>query len=143
MSLSCRESQGFHLISFFIFFSCSANHAALSVLSLFYHSGSCHKYHFCCHKHVFVATNMCLLQQNMSCLDKHSFATKVLSQQTYFAGTKLLSLQIFVMTNGILLQQKFFHNRLIFVATNTCDNMTTIFCHNKHTFVVTNMCLSQ
>ena len=45
--------------------------------------GSCHKYHFCRDKHVFVATNMCLIGQNTSFV-----ATTVLSRQAYFCRDK-------------------------------------------------------
>ena len=50
---------------------------------------SCHKYHFCCDKHVFVTTNICcdrsFVKTNIFCCDKHNFVmTKVWSRQAYF-----------------------------------------------------------
>ena len=44
-------------------------------------AGSCHKYHFCRDKHVFVATKACLQRRNF-CRDKIIFVVKnVLPQQ--------------------------------------------------------------
>ena len=86
--------------------------------------GSCHEYHFCSNKHVFVA-------QTCVCHDK-----------------------CFVMKCVLLSQQKFCCNRIMFVTTNCCNKhvfvMTHIllsqqkmFCRSKHVFVVTKMCLLQ
>ena len=100
---------------------------------------------FCCDKHVFVATNTCLWQQNTSfaatkvcllwqifvetrlcllqqkfCCDKHMFVmTKVLLGPACFwrNKTKLLLWQNYVCHNKYLLWQKFCHNKHIFVAT--------------------------
>ena len=72
---------------------------------------------------MFVTTNMCLSQN--------------LSWQKYFVTTKLLSRQIFVPTNIILLQQKFCHSKHTFVAAKDVG------CYNKHMFVVTKVCMSR
>ena len=48
-----------------------------------------------------------------------------------FVVTKLLSWQIFVATNIILLWQNFCHNKLTFVATKH------VFCHDKNVLVMT------
>ena len=53
--------------------------------------GSCHKYHFCHDKPMFVATNTCLSWQNTS-----------------FVVTEVCLWQIFVATNIVLLQQKLY-----------------------------------
>ena len=126
---------------------------------------TCHKYHFCRNKVLFVTT------KQVFCHDQKK---KLLSRQNYvcrvkhiFVTTKLLLQQIFVATNIILSQQKFCrifcrdkthlllwqkyacHDKIMFVETNNyycCDKsfvcakivlLCQKFCHNKDTFVMT------
>ena len=71
--------------------------------------GSCHKYHFCSDKYVFVATNMCLSRQNKSFV-----ATKVcLSRQNVYLSC--ICRDIYVATNTYLLRQTFCRDK-----NNTC-----------------------
>ena len=88
---------------------------------------------FCHNKQVFVATKVCLSQQNFCQL---FVVTKVLSRQTYFFHNKT-----FIMTSILLSHQK-----MCFVMTNVfcCDKR--VFCHDKSvcgnkTLVVTKMIL--
>ena len=77
--------------------------------------GSCHKYHFCRGKHTFVATNTCLSRQNtFFCRDKSMLAvTKNVSRENCLSrqiATKIICLS----------RQKFYRDKHIFVATDTC-----------------------
>ena len=63
--------------------------------------GSCHKYHFCRDKYVFVMTNTCFSWQNTS-----------------FVATKVcLSRQNFGVTNIIFSRKMFCHDKLAFAVT--------------------------
>ena len=145
--------------------------------------GSWHKYHFCrdktlvcllswrkyaCRDKTFVATKLCLSQQQKlswhifvainTCLSRHKFVmtsilllrqktcfvttNTCLSRQTYFCVTKVCLLQqIFVVTKIGLSWQRFCRDKHTFVTTKD------FFCHDKHvffrdkTFVVTKMIL--
>ena len=83
---------------------------------------SCHKYHFCRHKHMFVA-------KYVFCRDK----TRLLS--TKLCLYTCLSRQIFVATNIILSRQNFCRYKHTFVATNTCLSW-----HSKIMFLATYNC---
>ena len=84
---------------------------------------------FCRNKHVFVGT------KNVFCRDKSTLAaTKPFSRQSYVM-TKVLSPQIFVLTNTCLPRQKFCRDKRTFVATKD------VFCHDKYVFVATKMIL--
>ena len=86
---------------------------------------SCHKYHFCHDKHVFVMSNMCFVMTNMF------VATKVWLLRQKFCCDKI------VFHNKYLLQQIFCHDKHTFVVTRVT------FCRNDHVSVVTNTCLLQ
>ena len=85
--------------------------------------GSCHKYHFCCDKHMFVVT------KHIFCRDKNmlvmtNMPNMCLSQQN-------LSQQTFVVTNCC-------HDKIMFVTTDICCNKSFVvlsrqayFCHDK------------
>ena len=102
------------------------------------------------------------LSRQTFCCDKQN---KCLPRQnTSFVTTKRLLRQIFVTTNIILSRRKFCHDKLTFVATNTCLFVVTkhvfwrkrrkicrnkhevlsrqaYFCCDKHVFVATKMIL--
>ena len=88
--------------------------------------GSCHKYHFCRDKQVFIATNRCLSRQNMSFV-----ATKVCLSGQNFCRDK----HIFVATNVLPLQAYFCPDKHVFVATKH------VFCRDKSMLVATKMIL--
>ena len=102
---------------------------------------SWHRYHFCCNKS-FVMTNTWASWQNTSVDICMLVVTKhLLQQQTCVCQNKYLSWEekkshqkYFVMTNIILLWQKFCHSKHTFVVTKD------MFCPNKHVFVATNSC---
>ena len=121
--------------------------------------GNCHKYNFCCDKHLFVATNMCLSHQNTFffvtnvvlqqkfCRNKHILSGqnfchyKYLARQMEFCHSKsfvttslLLSRQTCVCCDKSLSQQKYFVATSILLLRQTCV------CHDK-TFVTTKMIL--
>ena len=130
--------------------------------------GSCHKYHFCRDK-TFVVTNTCLWQTFL--VTKTSRQTFCLDKLTFVAtNTCLLRQNIsFVSTKACLLRQNFCRDKQVFVATtifchgkhtfvisrdkDVATNVlsrqayfcrdkqmfvaTTIFCHDKHTVVAT------
>ena len=92
--------------------------------------GSCLKYHFCCNKKrvlsrqtcvcgdknmSFVATKVCLLQQNF-CPNKKIGATKNWMRQAYFCHDK----HVFVATKHLSLQQRYACHDKTFVVTNKC-----------------------
>ena len=66
---------------------------------------------------IFVATNMCLSQQNMSCCNKSMLVVTFVTIK-YFCCNKS------------------------FVTTNICLSQQKMFCHYKHVFVVTKVSLS-
>ena len=102
--------------------------------------GTCHKYHFCRHKHMFVAKHVFVATKHVFCRDK----TRLLSRQnTSFVATKIcLSRQNYacrykhvVATNIILSRQNFCRYKHTFVATNTCLSW-----HSKIMFLATYNC---
>ena len=123
---------------------------------------------FCHNKHVswqntsFVATKVCLLQQqkmswqNYVCCNKAFVTTNIWCDKLVFVTTN------FVMTNMCLLQQKHACHDKRFAVTKSCwlqqifvmtkllwrlfvlrKKLWQNFCYNKHTFVMKNSCLSQ
>ena len=115
---------------------------------------SCHKYHFCHDKHVFVATNMtfaatkmCLLRQTF-CHDKMMF-----DRQNIFVPTKYFcrnKRQVFVMTKDVFCHNKrVCHNKSKIVATKLVATKFSLYlsqqnvCHNKNMFAATNVILQQ
>ena len=107
--------------------------------------GSCHKYHFCRDRHVFVVTNI-ILSRHKFCRDKHTFmfvATSILllclSRQAYFCYVcrdRYLSRRMFYCDKMFLWRQKFCHDKYDFVATKD------LFCRDKHCLVATKMRLA-
>ena len=80
---------------------------------------SCHKYHFCC-DNVFVATNMCLWQQYMSCCVKQNFCHDKI---------------MFVTTKYFLSQQNFCHDKHVFIATKFCHDKNDICGSSCHSYI--------
>ena len=86
---------------------------------------------FCCDKHVFIATNTCLWQQNTSfaATQKYACCDKFFLRQDYVCCDKS-----FVVTNTCLSWQKFCWDQHAFGATKLS------FCCDKIMFVTTNTC---
>ena len=123
LQLSCFWCTSFVLFLVH-FFSCLVSGALLQlscfwctfVMFLVHFScRSCHKYHFCCDKYVFVGTNMYLTTKHVFCRDKSMVAT-ILSQQKYVA------------TKVSLLQAYFCHNKrhVLLWQTRVCCDMTKL-----------------
>ena len=110
---------------------------------------SCHKYHFCHNKHVFVVTKH-LFGVTKVCLSRK---TLLWCDKNMFVATNLLSRQIFIRTNMCLSRQKWYLHNFVatkaviccdkhaFVTKNICCDRsfvtTKIVCHDKHNFVTT------
>ena len=115
--------------------------------------GSYHKYHFCHGKNIFVMTNTSLSWQTHLCHDKHMFVAKThvccdknachaKHTKHVFVMTKLLSQQIIVATNIILLGQKFCCDKDTFVMTNVYLSWQNIFCCDRSMLVATKLCVT-
>ena len=122
-------------------------------------------FHVCHDKHVFVATQVCLLRQNFCC-GKHIFVVKSCGNKTChnkltFVATKMclswqntafvmtdtcLSRQIFVATK-VLLWPKYFATKVLSQQAYFCHDkrcvlsQQTCACCDKHVFVVTKLLL--
>ena len=114
----------------------SINHLCLFTII----GGSCHKYHFCRDKHVFVR----VCREKTRLLSRQKYAQpyfcpdKILSRQAYFVATKVcLSRQKTTTTKTNFCRNK--HKNLdkkYFLATNIILSRRK-FCRGKHTFVST------
>ena len=108
---------------------------------------------FCREKHVFVATNMCLLRQNTSfvgtkvCLSQQNFMTKLclswqnVCRDTYFCRNKrrvcvFRNKSMLVATKVLSRQTRVCRGKKKIVVTNIAFSRQN-FCQNKHTFVAT------
>ena len=84
-----------------------------------------YKYHFCCNKHVFVATKV-LSRQAYFCHDKRPVLTRqtrVCRDKSKLVATKLLPWQNYVCCNkhtSIATKDVFCHDNQAFVPTKTC-----------------------
>ena len=88
---------------------------------------SCHKYHFCHDKHMFVTTNMCSSQQNTSFVTtKVCLSRKLLLRQNYVCRDKYLSWQ------QILTKDVFCQDKHVFLSQQNFCQDKIYFCPNKY-----------